>query len=84
MPVKLHLKFKADADDDAIKSVIRQAKAAGADAVRPLFAGAKQALLSRIYTVDVGNPAAAKKLMSVLGKLNDVEHVEGEVKRALR
>lgn len=82
--MKLHLKFKAEAGDDAIKKVIRQAEAAGADAVRPLFAGAKQALLSRIYTVDVGTPAKAKKLMSLLGKLDDVEHVEGEIKRSMR
>jgi hypothetical protein len=82
--VKLHLKFKTDADDEAIRQVIRKAEAAGADAVRPLFPGTKQVLLSRIYSIDVSSPADAKKLMSLLRTLDSVEHIEGEVKRSLR
>lgn len=82
--VKLHLKFKVDADEEAVRNVIRQAEVAGAEAVRPLFTGAKQALLRRIYTVDVSSPAIATKLASLLRTLDAVEHVEGEVKRSLR
>jgi hypothetical protein len=82
--MKLHLKFQADTSADAVEDVIRQAHAAGAEAVRPLFPNAKNTLLGRLYTIDVDTPAIAKKINGLLGNLDCVERVESEVKRSLR
>lgn len=82
--MKLHLKFKPDADDEAIREVILQAEAAGASAVTPMFPGSTNPLLGRIYSVEVPDADKAKRLMADLGKASAVDYVEGEMRRSLR
>jgi hypothetical protein len=79
--VKLQLKFKESASDDARKMVLGKLSSRGVRKVEPLFPDSHDGYLKSLYTVDAGEDR--DKLLELLQAEDAVEVAEPEARRRL-
>jgi hypothetical protein len=80
---RLIFKFKNDASEEQRQAIIRTLIKKGVDEVRHLFPADKEDDMSSLFVADVKTEHMQQNLVRILGKMNEIEFAESDVKRKL-